>query len=566
MLELVEGETLAERIASGAFPLDEALPIARQIAEALEAAHEKGIVHRDLKPANVKLTPEGKVKVLDFGLAKALTGDSSSPDATSSPTLTAAATRAGVVIGTAAYMSPEQARGKSVDRRGDVWAFGAVLYEMLAGRKAFEGETVSDTLAAVLTRDPDWNALPSGTPASVRRVLKRCLDRDPRTRLHDIADARLEMDESPEPVEAESRIPETRWKRAIPWVLSGVLALTAAAALLRPVSRNPAPVPTVIRVSRPLDGINVIGSTIGISPNGTRIAYSTWDETNQLRLMLWRTEESEPRAIAGPGLGGFALPFFSPDGEWLGVVGREKIAKFPISGGDFIDVAERPAEDAIGACWTSGGQIIFGRRTGGLMAVPAAGGELREITRAGAKGVGHRWPQALPGDRALLFTIGGAEKGPPRAVIVAISKGRVDGPIRELVADAEAAQFVPPDHLVFWRGTSFLAVPFDLSSLSVTGPALPALKGVSGAASWLAVSSTGTLVLRSPTDSERSSASRMGRSRRRRGPSRSAGSRLSRPEHLSGRPPDQLRREGREVSACLDLDAEVGSAGAIDVR
>ncbi len=198
VLELVEGETLGDRIAAGSIPMDEALAIARQIAEALEAAHDKGIVHRDLKPANVKLTPEGKVKVLDFGLAKALNADRSSPDMTRSPTITAAATQAGVVLGTAAYMSPEQARGKAVDKRADIWAFGAVLYEMLAGRKAFEGETVSDVLAAVLRAEIDWAALPKETPSSARRVLRRCLDRDAKTRIHDIADARLDLDEKPE--------------------------------------------------------------------------------------------------------------------------------------------------------------------------------------------------------------------------------------------------------------------------------------------------------------------------------------------------------------------------------
>src|SRR5262249_23994428 len=201
-LELVPGETLAERLAKGPLPVEEALEIARQIAEALEAAHERGIVHRDLKPANVKLTPDGKVKVLDFGLAKALAGDASSPDVSASPTLTAQATQAGVVIGTAAYMSPEQARGKSVDRRADIWAFRAVPYQILTGRRCFEGETVSDTLAAVLMRDPDWSAMPASTPAPVRRVLKRCLDRNPKTRMHDIADARLEMDEAAEPAAA----------------------------------------------------------------------------------------------------------------------------------------------------------------------------------------------------------------------------------------------------------------------------------------------------------------------------------------------------------------------------
>src|SRR5262245_37979250 len=227
VLELVEGETLAERIARGPVPVDEALEIARQIATALEAAHEKGIVHRDLKPANVKVDPAGRVKVLDFGLAKAFASDGSSPDVTSSPTLTAASTQAGVVIGTAAYMSPEQARGKSVDKRADIWAFGTVLYEMLTGRKAFGGETVSDTLAAILMKEPDWSRLAAETPASVRRVLRRCLDRDPKTRIHDIADARLELDE-PLPPSGPVTIPYPG-SRVPLWIGIGALALLSAA-------------------------------------------------------------------------------------------------------------------------------------------------------------------------------------------------------------------------------------------------------------------------------------------------------------------------------------------------
>ncbi|MEP6994072.1 MAG: protein kinase [Acidobacteriota bacterium] len=233
VLELVEGETLADRIAAGPIPIDEALAIARQIADALEAAHEKGIVHRDLKPANVKLTPEGKVKVLDFGLAKAFTKDSSSPEVSHSPTLTAAATQAGVVIGTAAYMSPEQARGKPVDKRTDIWAFGAVLYEMLTGRKVFEGETVSDTLAAILKTEPNWMALPAATPVSVRRLLKRCLERESKRRLHDIADARLEIDtaaEEPAVTMPETSNPTARGAR--PWALAAVALLAAGLAAL----------------------------------------------------------------------------------------------------------------------------------------------------------------------------------------------------------------------------------------------------------------------------------------------------------------------------------------------
>ncbi|HEY7575657.1 MAG TPA: serine/threonine-protein kinase, partial [Thermoanaerobaculia bacterium] len=229
VLELVPGETVAERLAKGPLPVDEALEIARQIADGLAAAHERGIVHRDLKPANVKLTPEGRVKILDFGLAKALVGDASSPEVSKSPTLTAAGTQAGIIVGTAAYMSPEQARGKAVDKRADIWAFGALLYEMLAGRRVFDGETVSDTLAAVLTRDPDWKALPAATPASVRRVLKRCLDRDAKTRLHDIADARIEMDEAPEPLGSVAAPAAGPLARRMPWVLAGLLAILAAA-------------------------------------------------------------------------------------------------------------------------------------------------------------------------------------------------------------------------------------------------------------------------------------------------------------------------------------------------
>jgi len=228
VLELVEGETLAERIGAGPIPVDEALAIARQIVDALEAAHEKGIVHRDLKPANVKITPEGKVKVLDFGLAKALTGDASSPDVSHSPTLTAQATQAGVVIGTAAYMSPEQARGKAVDKRADIWAFGAVLYEMLAGRKAFEGETVSDTLAAVLRADIDWSSLPPQTPAAVRGVLRRCLDRDPKHRLRDIGDARIALEDlvstASGAVGAGADAPPLPVRRPVwPWLAAGIV-------------------------------------------------------------------------------------------------------------------------------------------------------------------------------------------------------------------------------------------------------------------------------------------------------------------------------------------------------
>ena len=307
VLELVEGETLAERIAQGPVPVDEALAVARQIADALEAAHEKGIVHRDLKPANVKITPEGKVKVLDFGLAKALTGDRSSPDQTHSPTLTAAATQAGVVLGTAAYMSPEQARGKAVDKRADIWAFGAVLYEMLSGRKAFEGETVSDTLAAILKSDPDWSALPPETPPSVRRVLRRCLERDTRTRFRDIADARVEMDEvvdsapsAATPVMARPRANRTAWVVAALIAAAGALGWWRALSAPKPA----AALRTAFAVAIPAGDLIAYDDTpiLAISRDGRRLVYAAeragarpsscarWARSNRVRSKAPRAD------------------------------------------------------------------------------------------------------------------------------------------------------------------------------------------------------------------------------------------------------------------------------------
>ena len=411
ILELVEGDTLAERIARGALPLDEALEIARQIARALEAAHEKGIVHRDLKPANVKLDRAGQVKVLDFGLAKALATDGSSPDITSSPTMTAAATQAGVVLGTAAYMSPEQARGKPVDERADIWAFATVLYEMLTGRKAFEGETVSDTLAAILTKEPDWSALPADTPASVRRVLRRCLDRDPRMRIHDIADARLELDEplappaGPVPIPYRaSRIPAWAVDRRSRSSLSPPESDGGARCSPRRPRRRPRSPASPSRFPGndqiPFDDSPVLE----LSRDGRQLVF-IGERDGQRQLYVRSRDRIAARPVAGTA--GAYSPFFSPDGQWLAFFADGKLKKVPVAGGSAIVLADAPSNR--GGVWLEDDTIVFSPEfASGLNRVPARGGKVETLTTPDAKAGerSHRWPTYFPGDSAVLFTVG----------------------------------------------------------------------------------------------------------------------------------------------------------------
>jgi Tol biopolymer transport system component len=441
VLELVEGQTLAERIAGGPVPVDEALGLARQMADALEAAHEKGIVHRDLKPANVKLTPDGKVKVLDFGLAKAMTGDGSSPDVSHSPTLTAAATRAGVVIGTAAYMSPEQARGKPVDRRTDVWAFGAVLYEMLTGRKAFEGETVSDTLAAVLTREVDWQALPAATPASVRRLLKRCLERDAKRRLHDIADARLELDEPAGEATSATPVASGLNRSGRPWVaVAAALAAAVLAALLawRLLPRAAeSSVPVVTKIAR-LTRDGRTSDWPAWAPGGDLLAYAS-NRGGDFEILVRRGEGGQDVNITNdPGQD--VQPAFSPDGNSIAFIstrssrtGLMKIGgtygrNLRIYGGDLWVVAalgggaRRLASNANFPTWRPDGKSILyvsgpeNRRA--ILEIPAQGGTPRavlsseasfwEISRIASSPDG-RWIsiEAQPDGIALMPASGG---------------------------------------------------------------------------------------------------------------------------------------------------------------
>ena len=321
VMQLVEGPTLADRIKQGPIPVDEALRIAKQICEALEYAHERGIVHRDLKPANMKVTNDDAVKILDFGLAKALEGDASSIDISTSPTISRLATQAGVLLGTAAYMSPEQAKGKSVDRRADIWAFGCVLYEMLTGKMAFSGEAVTDTLAAVIRAEPDWSQLPAGTPVRVRVLLQRCLQKDPKQRLRDIGDARISLDEvlsgAPDPALAGTpRAASPLWRRALPWAVAALLLLA-----LGPIAflyfREPAPVPPALsRLEIPLPDQAKLNGIFALSPDGRQLAFVAAGSDGVQRLWMRPLDSLEARPLLGSESPQVPPFFWSPDSRF----------------------------------------------------------------------------------------------------------------------------------------------------------------------------------------------------------------------------------------------------------
>ena len=509
VMELVEGPTLAERIAQGAIPPDEALPIARQIAEALEYAHERGIIHRDLKPANVKITPDGTVKVLDFGLAKALSEDPKSSDIANSPTLTAAATKAGLILGTAAYMSPEQARGRTVDRRADIWSFGTVLYEMLTGKMAFQGETVSDTLAAVIKSEPDWSALPTRMPAGIRQLLHRCLHKEPKQRLQSIGEARIAIETAM--VSGDSGVgatPESvllstpAVSRTITWMAGaslGLLLLALGFVLAKVTARTiPTTTASVVRFGiTPPPGatLGAMGRrAIAISPDGTHIAFRA-NTPDGPRLYL--RELNAAAATPIPGTDGAADPFFSPDGKWLAFYASGKLKKLPVTGGMPQPLADALTEN-YGTTWGAD-QFIYYAPTlaSGIMRVPAAGGSPQPVTKVQAdKGeIGHICPQLLPGEKTVLFSVwmgGSMDDGP-------LVAQRLDtGERKTLVSNGFAARFVAPNHLLFVRNGNLMTVEFDPDKLSVTGTPVTVIQdvalhaGVGGA--QYDVSPDGTLI------------------------------------------------------------------------
>jgi len=499
VMELVEGTTLA-----GPMPVEEALPIARQIAEALEYAHEKGIIHRDLKPANIKVTPEGRVKVLDFGLAKALSSESPTGDPASSPTLTMRATQMGVIMGTAAYMSPEQARGAPADKRSDIWSFGVVLYEMLTGRQIFGGDTVSDSLAAVLKSDPDWSALPAQTPPSIRRLLRRCLERDRKRRLPDIADARLEIDEGGGGWQAEAPAPPApSARRGLRWWNAALAAVALAGLVVAVIHfRETTPPPVPVRFQIPAPEKTSFGNYgMALSPDGRRLAFIASGATGQ--SMLWVRPLDSVAAQALPGTEGASFqPFWSPDSRYIGFLAQGKLKKIEATGGPPQTLCEVPGS-LVGGSWSRGGVIIFSTPDNGLYRVPQAGGVPTPLTtlEASRGELGHLRPWFLPdGQHFLYFT------RTVRAEDTAIYLATLDGSPRKRLVDAkQSAAYAPQEpgsengHLLFLREGTLMAQVLDLRRFELVGEPFPVAEQVGStlAMGYFSVSANGVLAYRS---------------------------------------------------------------------
>jgi len=506
VLELVEGDTLADRIARGPLPLDEALPIATQIADALEAAHEAGVIHRDLKPANIKITPTGDVKVLDFGLAKMRESAVAGIDASHSPTITSPAmmTGVGVILGTAAYMSPEQARGKPVDRRTDLWALGCILFEMITGCRAFQSDEVGDTLAFILTKEPDWAALPLQTPVPIRRLLRRCLEKDRKRRLGDAAAARLEIEDAlaaPEHAGSEPQVRAVPHRARLAWAIAGGFGVAFLAALAFAVWAYTSPAPSVVPAVRmtfslPDEwGVNprsTGGYTyLAVSHDGRRVAIVA-DKQGQNLLWIRSLDTLDAQALAGTE--GATSPFWSPDDRFVGFFADGKLKKIDISGGAPVVLCDAP--DNRGGAWSSAGVILFSVGLSGLQRVPAAGGVPTLATMLAEGETGHTRPQFLPDQRHFLFSPYSTSQ--ERTIYA----GSLDSSDRVRLLESESGlYYYSAGHLLFLRETTLMAQPFDSERLMLAGEAFPIADQIRvlGAANFFAASEAGVLVYQTGT-------------------------------------------------------------------